>query len=216
MPNHCANRLTVTGPEADIAGFRAQAKSSDEKVFDVNRFVPMPPLLRNTGSGSRTFEGDPKIHHVWLQTGEFGTPEHVERPLTDEENAELKAIGHASWYDWACAIWGTKWGAYETRIVEETPVRMVYRFQTAWGPLSADCLASISEAFPPLLLVMEYAESGGGFYGSTTAKDGVLLDESYGDLHSVAVDGIESTDQDYLSSVGYELAAEVLSERGVL
>lgn len=41
MPNWCINELTVTGPEADVAAFRA-ATSTEDGHLSFDRLVPMP------------------------------------------------------------------------------------------------------------------------------------------------------------------------------
>lgn len=42
--------------------------------------------------------------------------------------------GHASWYSWSIANWGTKWNAYSFEIIEEREGRFEFRFDTAWSP----------------------------------------------------------------------------------
>ncbi len=42
--------------------------------------------------------------------------------------------GHASWYSWSIANWGTKWNAYSFEVIEEDDDRFEFRFDTAWSP----------------------------------------------------------------------------------
>lgn len=65
MPNHVTHRVVVTGPEADIAAFKAiafVAKAGEDTepnsvYFDFNAFIPMPKCLEGTVSGSETQQG---------------------------------------------------------------------------------------------------------------------------------------------------------------
>lgn len=46
-------------------------------------------------------------------------------------------FGHDDWYSWSCAVWGTKWNAYDGRIEERREgdiVTLICRFDTAWSP----------------------------------------------------------------------------------
>lgn len=42
--------------------------------------------------------------------------------------------GHASWYSWSIANWGTKWNAYSFEVIDECEDRFEFRFDTAWSP----------------------------------------------------------------------------------
>ncbi|MCJ1901482.1 hypothetical protein MR829_14005 [Paracoccus versutus] len=42
--------------------------------------------------------------------------------------------GHASWYSWSIANWGTKWNAYSCEVIDECEGRFEFRFDTAWSP----------------------------------------------------------------------------------
>lgn len=104
MPNHTENRL-----EIECASEHAQ------KIFELlhhngqfsyEGLVPMPELVRNTGRGSKTFDG--VTYQCWYENHDTGES----RPLTPEEIAAMPAPDQCNWYDWAYANWGVKWDAY--------------------------------------------------------------------------------------------------------
>lgn len=106
------------------------------------RTIPMPAILRHTGSGARTFDG--RTHRSWHINWyiidpdlPFGDPAYDanERPFTPEEKAALADIGLENWYDWSVANWGTKWNAVRAA-TEELPGEdgaHEIRFDTAWS-----------------------------------------------------------------------------------
>ena len=56
MPNWTSNTIHIDGSEADIRAFLEAVKWEDE-IFDFNRIIPMPALLKHTGSANRTING---------------------------------------------------------------------------------------------------------------------------------------------------------------
>ena len=155
MPNHCAGKLTVTGEQEAIEAFRE--KAAGEYALDLNSFVPMPEEIRNTTSPNQD----------------------------DEQRVKLIAkYGSGDWYDWADRHWGTKWGVYpsgETMVVE-SPGRLEYTFLTAWGPFSQNVLMIMSNMFPALEFMYEYAEQGMDFWGIVKAKYGQVTDDTGGEI----------------------------------
>lgn len=69
----------------------------------------------------------------------------------------LKEHGHASWYEWANANWGTKWNAYEVERVSE----IVVRFQTAWS-MPAQWFAKLVEKYPNETISIRWADEDFG------------------------------------------------------
>lgn len=63
----------------------------------------------------------------------------AERDPTCIAKAEIairahEECGHASWYSWSLANWGTKWNAYSYEVIDEHEGRFEFRFDTAWSP----------------------------------------------------------------------------------
>lgn len=64
--------------------------------------------------------------------------------------------GYASWYEFCCNVWGTKWNAWDTFIVDENNIE----FTTAWGP-PYGIFKKISEMNPYDLITVNWSEEGG-------------------------------------------------------
>lgn len=68
--------------------------------------------------------------------------------LTESEvNSLTEKYGSADWYGWQSDNWGTKWGAYSTKVHEMggdgSPVMI--EFQSAWGPPNSETMEQITE-----------------------------------------------------------------------
>ena len=131
MPNHTSTILNLTGNAKQIAAFIKGVTVGDNNM-DFNGVVPMPEELRDTVKGS----------------GEKASPELVAK------------FGFDNWYDWACANWGTKWGAYDAGEWKDNSIF----YQTAWSPAS-EFLLKASVLFPSVHFKHSYADEGGGFLG---------------------------------------------------
>jgi Api92-like protein with ferredoxin domain len=138
MPNWTSNTIRVTGDSSAIREFLAFMRGSDDRRFDFNRIIPMPELLRHTGSGFQKFDGIE--HRTWYVINPdlaLGDPGHEknQRPFTPDEKAALAGIGADCWYDWAVKNWGTKWNACNVEIddISEIDNSVDIGFETAWS-----------------------------------------------------------------------------------
>lgn len=134
MPNWTSNTITVVGKPADLRAFLEAVKWEDE-LFDFHRLIPMPEILKHTGAGSRTIDGQ-DVTSWYVIDPEHPLPgEENVRAFTPEELAVLKDIGHDSWYSWRIQRWGTKWNAGSARIdragLEAGSIEIA--FDTAWS-----------------------------------------------------------------------------------
>jgi hypothetical protein len=134
MPNWTFNSLHVEGTEADLRAFLEAVKWQDE-IFDFNRIIPMPELLKHTGSGRRTIDGEQVDE--WYVIGNqpnLISDDKAVRRFTPDEEATLKVIGHSNWYDWSIANWGTKWNACDAELDDDCIAEgyIEIRFTTAW------------------------------------------------------------------------------------
>lgn len=162
MPNWCENRITISGD--DLSEIRKKIFTEDG-FMTFNLLIPMPAILQKTRSGSREFDGT--IHKVWTFDGTEDGSEK-ERPLTDEEAAEVAATGYTSWYDWSIANWGTKWNVNPSSVhlEDDDPQYIRILFDTAWSPPQPWVLA-LREAFPDVRISAFYDEpmvEAGGYY----------------------------------------------------
>ena len=138
MPNWTSNTIRVTGDPAAIREFLVFMRGGDDQHFDFNCVIPMPDLLRHTGSGFHKF-GEEE-HRTWyvinpdLALWDEGYAENI-RPFTPEEKAALAEIGAAGWYDWSTSNWGTKWNACHVEIddIAENDSTIDIKFDTAWS-----------------------------------------------------------------------------------
>jgi len=124
-------------------------------------------LVASTQSESRVLDFD-KIRP---------TPAPLLAAKTEEERDEnLKAYGHADWYDWRNANWGTKWNSDGEYAVQE-PDSLYIEFLTAWGP-PLEILDQVAEDNKELKIVASFEESGMDFRGCAVWRDGVRESEA--------------------------------------
>jgi hypothetical protein len=152
MPNWTSNHISAEGEAADIRAFLEAVKWED-KIFDFNRLIPMPELLKRTGSGFRTIDG--KNVESWIED-EDSKGKAVARCFTSEEHRELEQIGYSNWYDWAVANWGTKWNACHIDILDSSEYGYAeISFDTAWDA-PVPVLLKMREMFPKLTFNCEW------------------------------------------------------------
>jgi hypothetical protein len=152
MPNWTSNRIYIEGDQADIRAFLEEVKWED-KIFDFNRIIPMPELLKHTGSGMCEIDGKKVKTWYIVKHAKYDPPqeEEVARLFTPEEHAQLKIIGHCDWYSWSVANWGTKWNACHVEI-DDASIKygcIEITFETAWSA-PTPVLIKMREMFPAL------------------------------------------------------------------
>ncbi|HEX4283685.1 MAG TPA: hypothetical protein VHZ28_01245 [Terracidiphilus sp.] len=155
MPNWTSNQLIIEGDRAKVIA-AAQFIKSDQRVIDFDKIIPMPDILKNTGSGNTTIDG--RNVEVWFQDNsiEDHSERHkTERLFTEAELAKLAKTGFKNWYDWSCKNWGTKWNAYEATVENEFGGYLEIRFETAWCA-PAPILAALRKKFPDLEVQLNY------------------------------------------------------------
>ena len=76
----------------------------------------------------------------------------------------IEETGFASWYPWAIANWGTKWGAYSTSQLEQIDGGIRFSFDTAWSP-PEPIFEKLAEEFPQLTFDIAYFDEGWNFAG---------------------------------------------------
>lgn len=190
MPNHCQNRLVITGPTNELGKFFKAVYASDENQFEFNGVVPMPEELKNTTSPTRIvsqedYDKDPKSG------------------ITKEMQAEfLEKYEADNWYDWASANWGTKWGAYDVQDwgYEQGDDELRVYFQTAWSP-PGEFLRRASEAYPTLQFHNTFLEEGLEYIGFEIYSNGEVVD-------SASYDSDDEEAQDIFEVFGYEMLEE--------
>lgn len=153
MPNHYTTICFCSGDWSKLEDTGKESFDfSDLQGVNLCELVaPLPQELASIVSGRVPARYRNKETGQWLQgcnppIEQLDKFERVD--LTDGEIAELKAkYGASNWYDWQIAKWGTKWGAYETKVQElgggGCPV--LISFQSAWSPPGLPVLRKIEQ-----------------------------------------------------------------------
>lgn len=169
MPNHCTNKLNVTGPAADLAAFRERFRGPNGEA-DFNGFVPMPESLAVGDVGALSGVASHGVPFDDLTAEQLDAIGYFLRRVGEEETRRQYDIlrenkrlyGYTDWYGWCSEKWGTKWNAYYIADVTVSPDgrTLHYRFDTAWAP-PVPVFAAASKAFPSLRLHVSWREEGG-------------------------------------------------------
>jgi len=204
MPNHVTNILTIKGAEVQkvLDAIRGKDEHDEKNFIDFNKIIPMPESM-NIEDGSRTdfgiailefrAEGDCEelnkiMQYPWVKNEGITTPKELCEFLLKSGKADLiegqkalnnkKNYGFKTWYDWACAKWGTKWNAYCQNIelggsdgIKRSFARIT--FDTAWTtPLPI--FEKLSTMFPKTTFLVDYADEDiGNNCGTLHIKGGV-------------------------------------------
>lgn len=75
----------------------------------------------------------------------------------------ILATGYAYWYTWCIEKWGTKWGAYEFRVIEDGD-DYVFIFETAWS-FPTPIFTRLADVFPSLRFHCATFDEGSNFAG---------------------------------------------------
>ena len=143
MPNHVTSIVTITGPESDIAQFKAEHLEPKEKGvwFNLETIIPKPESIKKTVSGS---------------------------PLNEQEQADqiaaFKETGFNDWYSWSLHNWGTKWNSYDGKIKSEEPGKLTFKFETAWS-FPEPIFDKLIERYPTLQFYCACFDGGWAFAG---------------------------------------------------
>jgi len=167
MPNWCENEWSIY---CDDEKTMQEIKSTLlEEVTDedgnkreqltYNKLIPIPEILKRTVSHGR----NSKQIRVYDLVG-YDITEDEHRDPTDEERAEIEAIGYTNWYDWSIDHWGVKWDASDSRVVEDEPPYLDIHFMSPWGPPDV-FVQKFREKWPDASISAFYREPGLQFAG---------------------------------------------------
>ncbi len=186
MPNHCMNKLGITGPTKDVQDFIELVTNNDEATKEQDQYelfknlIPMPKELEGTSS-----------------------------PRKEKDEQLIEKYGSDNWYDWCNDKWGTKWGDYELSSSEirheksykysvlesgetdyENPVESLtgessihFDYTTAWAPGADELGQAIVNRFPNLSGFISYEEPGMGFAGQLIFSKGEIVQHSQWEYH---------------------------------
>ena len=165
MPNWCYNTTLVHGPQEERKRFLKEIEEQGQ--YHITNIVPMPEALEGTESPSPS---SPEPHPNWikmLEAGEMSQSWYDELCSNQIKRYEAgvrakAATGYRDWYEWANAVWGTKWGDCETSVEsDEDSLRLTYN--TAWGPFDPSFWEKVSTAFPLLSFITFGTEESNAF-----------------------------------------------------
>ena len=109
-----------------------------EKLEEISKvglcryYKPMPAILENTTA-----------------------PAPKTMPAAEYNNL-IDKYGAADWYTWCNNNWGTKWGCYDAEYEDG-----VYKFHTAWSPVSNSIIELLLEDIPDLIYEWEEEQGFG-------------------------------------------------------
>ncbi|MCD7896477.1 MAG: hypothetical protein LUG50_07340 [Planctomycetaceae bacterium] len=179
MPNHVRNILQFSGAEDDITRLFDHIRSEDS-TFDFNTLIPMPKTLdiesgsrttlgmeaaeyRATGAISRGFSCLRNEHQrTWPSlTLDQCIDRLVELGFCDLNLGEvaldnIRDHGAATWYEWCCNNWGTKWNAYSIETGDDT-----ITFETAWNA-PVPVIDKLAALFPSVQITHHWADEDMG------------------------------------------------------
>lgn len=158
MPNWVYNSLHAIGSPSEVSRFVRRMKTENSE-FDFNAIAPCHPDLMNATSG---WSKDEATMAKWKR----------------EHEANLAKHGYATWYDFCCEEWGTKWNAREIEIDFFEGCKAVHvNFTTAWDTPRA-LMEKISREFPTLEFEVESHNEDSGIEGERiTYKGGNIVSE---------------------------------------
>lgn len=160
MPNWVQNQIILEGSLKERERLCEYVKN-DDREFDFNNIIPMPKDLKDSTSPTRIVSEE-----EYKKNG---------RGITQQMSDDLiSKYGYDSWYEWACANWGTKWNACDVYVDD---VCDVIEFNTAWST-PVLLLRKLSEEFPQLKLTIQYADEDFGHnVGKYVFQGGVTIDD---------------------------------------
>lgn len=158
MPNWTSNIVRAEGAAADLREFLERVRGPTS-ALDFNRIIPMPALLKHTGSGGRTIEGKRVTSWYVIDPDALLPTDEQVRLFTPEEGVALADIGYANWYDWSVEHWGTKWNASRVRVEEGAIAAgaVEIMFETAWAA-PVPIFRKLASMFPGIRLEFTWTD----------------------------------------------------------
>ncbi len=147
--------------------------------IDFGKIIPMPESLNISSDRwvmplENQFSANTKMkaHIDELKRYCEKNPNRKEQ-IINNFNSGIKnyiEYGHATWYNWAVANWGTKWNAYQ----QEKPENNVIMFETAWAGVP-DLIDKLSVRFPEVSFTYKWSDEDTGCNcGTGSYKNGEL------------------------------------------
>jgi len=194
MPNHITNRIEIIGTKEQIKemfqkfnthvpaalnrahGGSIICRKKDTEGFNVGWFNEKTGVFSKLDCediiglpDEWEFEIDPAVDIFPDFKKVIPQPDNIfNGDLGQKEEEMCRKEGRPTWYDWNIDNWGTKWGGYDYKKLDEN----VFKFDTAWSSVPK-IIYKICEEFPDIELLYEYSdEDFGNNCGSIRYKDG--------------------------------------------
>ena len=199
MPNICATRLRVAGPEPAVTAF---INDLGGDTPDLTRLHPEPAVFDGVTSIPDTLI----LHHYQIAEYVDGNMTHDDFLEASRENAANHRVGttaeattgfrHA--IDWCVYHWGTKWVQtidVDDVVTTSPAVAVDLTLDSAWSP-PLPLIAHISNLHPDLTFAAYYSEWGNGFCGWMCLNNGSVLVAEERTLDSLEAVFDEDSDDD--------------------
>ena len=157
-------------------GWEYEKDEAWDRFPDFDKIIPQPEGLEITSDG-----------YISLLENQFSGREPLKpnmdkiKNIVDEERKKetlenfIQGIrnyvkhGHASWYGWNIANWGTKWNCYECEKIDDN----IFTFETAWSGVFL-IIEKISKSFPDVTFNYTWSdEDTGQNCGNAIYKNGI-------------------------------------------
>jgi len=165
MPNWVFNTLTIEGDEKLIADIKARLAQPYETHFPDRKFDQEKQEWVSTPATQK--------HEKVISFWNIIAPTDLDAYYADKvytpnsrTNKEIFADIEEGfregmdWYNWNVRNWGSKWDASSPYLSEDTPTKIVYRFDTAWSP-PENAIGSLSEIYPTAEISLHFEEEQG-------------------------------------------------------
>jgi hypothetical protein len=193
----CYSQIKVTGSEETIDLLKEFVRG--ETQFDLNKIVPMPEELKIEGSkeGVLAYWGltgkmpcliSASVPKPWVKTLGITTPEAAlaylqkKNPgaikLGEKMRENIRKHGHATWYEWRVANWGSVQNVGKSNDWEGNKIL----FETDWTP-PVTAVRALSKKFPETSISIDYAT----LYEHAGARRELAGTETWEDGHLTAV-----------------------------
>lgn len=189
MPNHVKNIVKMKG----ITKLPIFTDERGAKSFDFNKIIPMPESLDIEEGSIKSIAIEAALRKLGelrcpFQRGNYYRMDDKEfkqrlHGRNEEELAKKGLLyisnkilyGAATWYDWCCDNWGTKWNSYSNELRDDDTII----FETAWAN-PEPVMTKLSQMHPEAVIEHWWAdEDMGSNDGHRIYRGGEIIEEDH-------------------------------------